>query len=294
MNSFTPTAQSFGLSQHKRYHWIHGTLIEEIAEIVEETPWTIILNGREFVTLVATPTDLKDLVIGFLASEGVIQQPQEISIFHMEPEDQQIWVRIPHVPSDIVNQFGRRYLGSCCGKGRPGFYFVNDQQTQTIASPPDKPLVRVPQIFSWYQALSQWTALQHSGGLHAAGLVLTTGHVIFRSDVGRHNALDKLYGHGLQQNLSLSDSIITFSGRLSSEIILKVAKMQVPVIISNAAPTDLGIELAHSLGVTIIGFVRDDEFSIYTHPHRVYETHKSPENSLRNMMLPDNLGERQR
>src|SRR5699024_3079125 len=91
----------------------------------------------------------------------------------------------------------------------------------------------------------------------------------FKTDIGRHNTLDKIYGYILENSIPIHDKVIVFSGRISSEVLLKISKIGIGVIISKAAPTDLALELAHDLGITAIGFTRGHKMNIYTHPERV-------------------------
>jgi len=233
------------------------------AEVVLETAVTLYVNGEEYVTAALTPIDLEDWATGFLAGEGLITSASDITIFQWRPDDGQIWVRVPglhlHPPE------GSRYLGSCCGQSRPGF--LRPTGGQPVQSSLTVPRNQIP---GWFMELSAWSQAQHSGGLHAAGLVTGTTFHSARADVGRHNALDKLYGSFLKTAPApAADCVLVFTGRLSGEIIWKVANMGCPVIISNAAPTTLGIDLAAQLGITAIGFARDGEFSVYSHPERV-------------------------
>lgn len=251
-----------GVKSTTRYHWQHQSWQHETTHVVDEVPVTLFVNGAEYVTVALTPIDLRDWVTGFLAGEGLIQRADDMTVFLWRPEDGQLWVRVPHGPPATPSG---RYLGSCCGQSRPGFFEPDGlfplTQPLTVQT---RPLARA------FHALSQWSQTQHSGGLHVAGLSNGRRLLAARADVGRHNALDKLYGSALSASPDgLSESIVLFSGRLSAEIIWKVRRMGCPVIASNAAPTSLGIDLAERLGITAIGFLRDDELSVFAHPERV-------------------------
>ena len=95
--------------------------------------------------------------------------------------------------------------------------------------------------------------------------------VLSRTDIGRHNALDKLYGHTLMQRESMTGKLIAFSGRLSSEVVLKCAKIGIGVVLAKSAPTALALEIADELGITAVGFVREGSFQVYSHPWRVLQ-----------------------
>lgn len=107
---------------------------------------------------------------------------------------------------------------------------------------------------------------QDTGGVHNAALCDTEKLLLMRTDIGRHNALDKLYGHCLLNGMSVRDKLIVFSGRISSEVLLKAAKIGVSIVISKSAPTELAIQMAEELNITAIGFVRNGSFNVYTHP----------------------------
>jgi FdhD protein len=108
-----------------------------------------------------------------------------------------------------------------------------------------------------------------TGGVHNAALCDVHGIVLSRMDIGRHNALDKIYGHCLRHHISMQDKIIVFSGRISSEILLKVSKIGCEIVLSKSAPTELALQLAEQLGITTVGFIRQDTLNIYTHPQRI-------------------------
>ncbi|PSR34955.1 MAG: formate dehydrogenase accessory sulfurtransferase FdhD [Sulfobacillus benefaciens] len=252
-----------------RYRFHDGIWSREPAEVVREAPITLWVNGREIATIIATPNDIEELICGFLAMEGIITQRSQITIFQYHEDDQQVWVRIPNANEERLLHFARPTLSGCCGRGRPSLYFANDQDLAPIsgALTPHLSPATVATLFS---RLNQVTQQQHSGGLHAAGLGSQDGALrVARMDVGRHNALDKVYGWSLIQQQDIRSLVVVFSGRLSSEVLIKVARMGIGIVISNAAPTSLGIELATMLGITTVGFVRSHELSVYSYPERI-------------------------
>jgi FdhD protein len=108
-----------------------------------------------------------------------------------------------------------------------------------------------------------------TGGVHSAALCDTKSILLFNEDIGRHNAIDKIFGECLLKDIMTDDHVVITSGRISSEILLKVAKRNIPILISKSAPTDLGVRLADALGITLLGFVRGKRFNAYTNYSRV-------------------------
>jgi FdhD protein len=247
----------------------NGHIEQAEDDIVTEFPVTIKINGQELVTMICTPEYIEDMVIGFLASEGIIRKYEDI---------EEIWIQeregFVHVKSTKINPYynnfqSKRYITSCCGMSRQGFVFVNDALT---AKKMDDIRVTLSfeDCFRLMNDMHQGAAtFHHTGGVHNAALCDVNGIVVCRMDIGRHNALDKIYGHCLKKDIPIDDKIIVFSGRISSEILLKVAKIGCEVILSKSAPTELALELAEQLGITTIGFIRNQTLNVYTYPKRI-------------------------
>ncbi|MGM8211533.1 formate dehydrogenase accessory sulfurtransferase FdhD [Virgibacillus sp. W0430] len=235
--------------------------------VATEYPLTIYLNGKEFATIVCTPTDLQDMIIGFLASEGIILFADEITDLTIDRDRGFAHVTIRKSLEDYEHDHSKRFIGSCCGKSRQ-FYFKSDVKTaKTITS---KMKVTASECFSLMKKMqTASTHFRDTGGVHNAALCTRDQLITIRTDIGRHNALDKIYGHILAQRIPLHDKLIVFSGRISSEALLKAAKIGTGIVVSKSAPTDLALKLAEDLGITAIGFVRKEKMNIYTHPYRI-------------------------
>lgn len=236
--------------------------------IVSEYPLTIVINGDEWATLVCTPDHLHELITGFLASEGIVLFPQkEIKSINIDEEEGFAYIELHHKP-DIRNIQTKRYIGSCCGNSRQDFYFEHDvKAAKTSLSEVTLQAEQCLQLMKDMHALS--SVFQQTGGVHNAAVCSPEKLLLSRTDIGRHNALDKLYGYCLMEGVSMQDKIITFSGRISSEILLKAAKIGVGIVLSKSAPTGLAISMAEELNITTVGFIRHDQFNIYSHPHRM-------------------------
>ncbi len=240
---------------------------EQEDEIVTEVPLTIRVNGVEFATIVCSPDAMDDMTIGFLAAEGLIRAAEEIEELVLNEDRGFVDVELFNKKSIIQENYSKRWIGSCCGKSRQ-FYLQNDMRTaKTILS---QTQVAPEQCIHLMKALFESsTEFQKTGGVHNAALCNASEIVVSRADIGRHNALDKIYGHCLRNKLNMSDKIIAFSGRMSSEIVLKAAKMGVGILLSKSAPSDLALKLADDLQITTVGFIRGGQMNIYTHPERI-------------------------
>lgn len=249
---------------------IVGNEVEKVEDtVVTEYAVTVKINQEEFVTMVCTPEYVEDMVIGYLASERVIKGYDDIErIWHQEKEG------FVHVKTKKVNPYfqqmqNKRYITSCCGASRQGFVFANDalvakkmEDVHVTVTPDD--------CYRLMREMQNSAAVfQETGGVHNAALCDKNGIVLSRMDIGRHNALDKIYGYCLRNNISMQDKIIVFSGRISSEILLKVSKIGCEIVLSKSAPTELALELADNLRITTVGFIRKDAMNVYTHEKRI-------------------------
>ncbi|SEA24836.1 FdhD protein [Thalassobacillus cyri] len=235
-------------------------------DIVTEFPLTIYINDEEFATMVCTPAHLEEMVIGFLASEGVIRFRREIKNFQIDEEQGFAYIEIEGT-INTQRDFSKRFIGSCCGKSRQ-FYFQNDvKTTKTSTSTTTISADQCIKLMDIMQATSH--VFKGTGGVHNAAICSSEEMIVGRADIGRHNALDKLYGHCLLNKISVRDKVLVFSGRISSEVLTKAAKIGVGIVLSKSAPTDLAIELANDLNITAVGFIRGGSFNVYTHPERI-------------------------
>lgn len=241
-------------------------------EVAEEFPFTVMVNGEEFATMVCSPSHLHDLLVGFLASEGIIRFYHEIKQMRIDEDCGFAYIELTKSIDADQHDYSKRFIGSCCGKSRQ-FYFKSDVKTaKTITS---KLMITVDQCISLMEQLqSESEQFIRTGGVHNAALANKEGLLAVRTDIGRHNALDKIYGHILKKRVLLADKLIVFSGRISSEVLLKISKIGVGILISKSAPTDLALKLAMDLGITVIGFARGNKMNVYTHPHRIIEANR--------------------
>lgn len=245
----------------------NGQLFETEDFYVTEFPLTIMVNGEEFATIICSPTNMEELVLGFLASEGAILKRDELKSIQIDDSKGFAHVELTKSLGDRFEYSTKRMIASCCGKSRE-FYFHNDAAiAKTSMSKIELHPQQILRMMTQLQSAS--VIFKQTGGLHNAAI--SDGNTFFehRQDIGRHNALDKLYGYCIQRHISVRDKVLIFSGRISSEILIKAAKIGVGVILSKSAPTTFAVQLAKDLNITAIGFIRDGNFNIYSHPERI-------------------------
>jgi len=222
-----------------------------------------------------TPGHEKELAIGFLTTEGLIDGNEVLGVdvgdpgFMAEPDDA-VLVRLARkLDPSVAAKRNFVATASCgiCGKAS-----IDEIAVRCEPLPAGLPIVPRQVILSLPDRLREaQAAFERTGGLHAAGLFETDGRLVaLREDVGRHNALDKVIGSRvLARELPLWDRILLVSGRVSFEIVQKAAVAGIPIVCAVSAPSDLAIRLADRLGVTLVGFLRGDGFNVYTHDGRI-------------------------
>ncbi len=236
--------------------------------VTRELPLTIILNDQELVTLLCSPTNLNYLAVGFLTSEGLLSGKDKLKKIIVDARVGVVRVEIEADKGSASELLFKRIITSGCGRGA-SFYSAADAQRQ-IKRVESQLKISTPEVFARVKEFQHRSQIYRTtGGVHSAALCDAENILVFSEDIGRHNAIDKVFGECILRDISTDDCIIITSGRISSEILLKVAKGNIPVIISRSAPTNLGIRLADDLGVTLIGFVRGQRMNIYTNGWRL-------------------------
>lgn len=261
---------------------VEGDRIEARPDLVAtEEPLEIRLlwNGEERVVAVTmrTPGADEELAAGFLFAEGVIDRRERVvGIRHpvepgeAEPALNVVEVELGEGPEPELRSLERHFFSSsACGVcGKAGLAALQLRVSAMPAGPQvDSEVVRaLPDRLRQAQGIFEAT-----GGLHAAALFDAGGRPLaVREDVGRHNALDKLFGWAfLQGLLPLHDHLVMVSGRSSYEILQKCLVAEVPVVCAVSAPSSLAVELANRFGVTLIGFLRGDRFNVYSGVERI-------------------------
>jgi FdhD protein len=268
-------------------HWQEHRQQQREDHLTVEEPFEVRIDHRSLAVIMRTPGHDRELAMGFLFTERVIHQADEVltieeatdadglplaNVVNVQlrpPEQQNTSAGVDdsrHQPT-----FERHFAvsSSCglCGKN-------SIEDLMLTVSPLEVTDLRIS-ASCIYELTTQLRIGQdvftHTGGLHAAGLFSSTGELcLLREDVGRHNAVDKIIGHGLLHNaLPYSKHLLMVSGRTSYEIIQKALLARIPCIAAISAPSSLAVELANQSGITLIGFLRDHSMNVYTHPERI-------------------------
>jgi FdhD protein len=246
-----------------------------VDHVAAEQPLEVRLEGHPFSVIMRTPGADEDLAIGFLYSESVILRAGDVRWVESTDTPNVINVRLSRDRAEILPELlGQRrqvLTNSSCGMcGRRSL------ESLVVNTPPltARWTVKSEMILSLAATLhAAQPTFAETGGLHAAGLFDTEGHLeLSAEDVGRHNAVDKLLGRMLLNNrLPLDQSLLFVSGRTSFEIVQKAFLGGIGLVGAVSAPSSLAIELARRTGITLLGFVRDGRFNIYSHHERLTE-----------------------
>jgi len=229
------------------------------ANVPEEMELSIFLNQQELLTVQCTPNKLNYLVLGFLYNEGVISSLSDVASMRACDDEAEVDVRLINAEFEMPTK--RTITSGCTG----GVAFDTDAQAvdSNLVVKPEEILALMKQF------LKKMELYRLCGGVHASALCTTNDVVVVSEDIGRHNTLDKIQGECLMMGISTKDTILISTGRISSEMLKKAARMQVPVVVSRTSPTDRSVDLAKELGITVVGYVKANRLLAYSHPERL-------------------------
>jgi len=240
----------------RSYLKLRGDRVEEVrGEVVREQPLTVYVDGERFLTLLCSPMQLEALVIGYLWMEKIIQELDDVTALTVSEVDGRADVTL-RAPVELPTE---RILTSGCGGGitfRIDHRLFPRLHSRLRVMPTDV-TQRMKDLFG--------AAIHYkeSRGIHGAALADASRLLIVAEDVGRHNAVDKVKGEALRRGIPTEDCILLSTGRVSSEMLLKAARMGVPLVASRTSPTEMAVALAEQLNVTVCGYVRADTLNIY-------------------------------
>lgn len=243
-----------------------GGPVQETDVVATEVPVTIMTADTEIATLMCTPEHLDDLARGFLYTSGLVANPLDFQGCEVDPAT---WtVRVALACTVEPEQLSRRTFTSGCGKGVMFASALELAGSTPLPAGFTLPAGRIQELANWFRRYSDLH--QATGGVHTVALSVEGAEPqLIRDDVGRHNAADKVVGRALSQGIDLARTVMITSGRISSEIVHKGRRAGIPVLVSLGAPTHQAVLLARELNLTLIGFARQNRFSIFAVPERI-------------------------
>lgn len=255
------------------------------AEVIVETPVSLTINGVVWLTFMCTPVDLEALAVGFLYNEGVIDSMDAVALVRLCDAGDNVDVWLNHA-AEKPDKWRR--TSGCTG----GYTHLDTDSP--IPPVPNGSVLSAESVGSLITRLFESQQLyRESGGVHTSALSDGKELLVVTEDIGRHNTLDKLAGRCLMEGISPARKVILTTGRISSEMLQKAARMSVAILISRTSPSSLSIHLAQRLGVTLIGYARRNRFNIYANPQRIVSSALNSQDAYPEMVglaQPDSTG----
>ncbi|HEY5729149.1 MAG TPA: formate dehydrogenase accessory sulfurtransferase FdhD [Anaerolineales bacterium] len=247
--------------QYERYEfkkWEHHD-----AETIVETPVSLTVNGQVWLTFMCTPVHLEELAVGFLYNEGIIESMDEVEDVRVceHGDNVDVWL------SRAVEQpTSWRRTSGCTG----GVTAVDLLAKPNVSFDANRLEVQPEAIGNLVEMLFESQSLyRETGGVHTSALSDGESIILSAEDIGRHNTLDKIAGLCLMKNVFPETRILITTGRISSEMLQKAARLSAPILISRTSPSSLSIEMAERYGITLIGYARRHRFNVYSNSQRV-------------------------
>ena len=227
-------------------------------EVIEEAPIALFVNGRHAMTAMMSPVQLEDFVTGYLYTEQIIKNVDEIESIRIEKN------RMSVITKNLFKVLGpKKTILSGCGGSTS---FIDTEKLPKITSE-----YRISTADIWNSVKTVLNSELHvrTGGIHIVALLDGEKILTVSEDIGRHNALDRVIGYALRSKIDLTKTWVIVSGRISSEMVRKCLIAGIPIIVSRGATTTLAVETAEKTGLTVVGFARSNKMVVYTHTQRV-------------------------
>lgn len=253
------TPQFFVERRMEKYE--HKRLTPICDPIVLEVPLTIFLNEVELITMACSPDAYPQLAVGYLLSEGIINQNSKIKNLDVDGNT----IRITAEGVSPCTNSTAHSLNTCSGKG---FKIICNSKEEIACC--SQHYFNAEDLLHLIRILDETShTFKRTGGVHSAALGYKSELLIRYEDIGRHNAVDKVFGNAFLNGIEVNDKCLVLSGRIASEILTKAFRNGVPLILSRSAPTLKAVELADKYGMTIVGFARGSRFNVYSHSEKI-------------------------
>ena len=257
---FRPFHKMQGCIKRKIYK-NNGDSFEELDDFIAlEKRLRITVNGKEVLSLYCTPLMIRELVVGMFMTEKIISGEWCAERMAIQYADEVL----VDIPAEGEAETGGAVITSGCVGG---ITFPKRLSQQKLHDSFVIGAEKIKAIYRKFQNASELYKL--TGCVHSAALSDGDEILCLAEDIGRHNAVDKVIGYTILEDISFEGTIMLASGRLSSEIVSKCAHWGIPIVASRTSPTSLAVEIAEKSGVTVLGFIRADRLNVYTHPQRI-------------------------
>lgn len=265
---YRPIMTAAGRSPTQRVMAVDQSGIQREVWIPGEGPLTIKIDRKEIVTLMTLGTHPEELALGYLRNQRLIENLEEIASVHVDWEKEIASVLTTHgrAIADLEKRLSRVTVTTGCGQGTV-FSCTIDHIFESRL-----PAVTLYQstIYGLLKAVGKWNPIyKQAGSVHGCGLCQEDRVMMYVEDVGRHNAADTIAGRMWLDGIGGDDKILFSTGRLTSEIVIKAAEMGIPVLISRSGVTQMALDIAQDLGITMIGRAKGKRFLAYSGAHHI-------------------------
>ncbi|MGV8980563.1 formate dehydrogenase accessory sulfurtransferase FdhD [Clostridium sp.] len=242
-----------------------SSLKEEMEDwVIEEKPLNIFINNKYYATLMCTPNEVEELCVGFLFSNGMITSKDDIKQIEFSTGD----IVFINLEKEIeADDFHKRALVSGCGGGLVDINMISGNNLNIVKSQYTFSGEKMLKLMKEFNTMSN--LFQQTGGAHSCCICGDNGIEFLSEDIGRHNAIDKTIGKCLLNDIERNSKMLFTTGRISSDILVKTAKAGIPVLVSHSGPTDLAVDIAKKLNMTVVGFARGTRMNIYCGSERL-------------------------
>jgi FdhD protein len=243
----------------------HGNPQER--EIAGEHPLTLFLDKHEIVTLMTLGSHPELLALGYLRNQGFLNRPDEVAAVQVDWETESAVVVSRNGVAGLADKLGTRTVTTGCGQGTVFGRLMDHLERSALGEPVP---VRQSDIYGTLDSINQFNEVyRRAGAVHGCALCRDRQIEMFVEDVGRHNAVDAIAGHMWLSDLAGSDRIFYTTGRLTSEMVMKVAQMGIPVLLSRSGITEMGLDMGRRLGITLIARAKGTRFQVYNGAEQV-------------------------
>ncbi len=237
--------------------------------VANERPLHLFVNTTYWATILCSPSNLKEMAVGHLLSEGILKSTAEIEEVNLKETESSCYIKLN---ADInveerlsLSRLHQRVVTSACGQ--QSIYQYQRKPAKIVS----KLKVKADSVFKCVNQLNfKAEIFRKTGGVHAAAIYKSDGSMVaLAEDVGRHNAVDKVIGMAALKKTRFGECFLTSTGRLSGDIVFKASKVGLPIVASLGAALDSGVAMAEAANLTLAGFVRGKRMNIYCYPERI-------------------------